>query len=356
MALFSTLRPALHLLPPEAAHRLGILALRNGLLPATPLPHYSALETTALGLRFAHPLGLAAGFDKNAEAYGALLRQGFSFVETGTVTPLPQPGNPQPRLFRLPQDGAVINRLGFNNAGIETFVANLSGRDKTRGVVGANIGKNKLSEVAIDDYAAAMRAVYPHADYITVNISSPNTEGLRALQKRDSLESLLAALIDLRRQCVEAGGAHVPLLVKIAPDLGAQEKADIAAVITTHAIDGLIVSNTTIARPPTLKNRHARQQGGLSGRPLFAPSTQMLADMYRLTEGKILLVGVGGIASAADAYAKIRAGATLLQLYTALVYQGFGVVRAICDGLEKRLARDGFSHVSQAVGADVKGA
>lgn len=351
MHYFPLLRPVLHALPPEAAHRLAVRALQWGLLPASRAPVPASLATDAFGLHFPSPVGLAAGFDKNAEAVDGLLAQGFGFVEAGTCTPRPQAGNPKPRLFRLRQDGAVINRLGFNNRGKEAFVAHLRARRRA-GVVGANIGKNKDSEDAIADYVTMLEAVAAHADYVTVNISSPNTEGLRALQERESLDALLGALASSRARLAEAQGRRVPLLLKIAPDLdGAQQEA-IAEVALARGMDGLIISNTTVARPQSLKDGNARQAGGLSGTPLFAPSTELLRAMYRLTQGRIPLVGVGGIGSGADAYAKIRAGASLVQLYSALVYQGFGLVGAIHAQLAQCLARDGFVSVQQAVGAD----
>lgn len=347
-------RPLIHLLPPECAHNLGLFALSNGLVPMPRPLRDPALQVRAFGLEFANPVGLAAGFDKNAVAINALLAQGFGFVEAGTVTPQPQAGNPRPRIFRLPEDEAVINRLGFNNGGLVAFSKNFTRRNPRMGVAGANIGKNKDSESAVADYVRGMQAVYPHADYITVNISSPNTVGLRALQKRDALAELLDAIILARQACETTHEKHVPLLLKVAPDLDEGEKKDIAELVLAHGFDGLIVSNTTISRPDSLQGASKGEQGGLSGKPLMALSTQTLADFYRLTEGKIPLIGVGGIASAEDAYAKIRAGATLVQLYSALVYQGFGVVRTINKGLSELLARDGFKQVADAVGADAR--
>ncbi len=351
---FHHLRPIIHLLPPETVHRLGLAALRSHLIPAARTAHHPALQTTAFGLTFKNPIGLAAGFDKNAVAINGLLRQGFGFVEAGTVTPKAQHGNPMPRIFRLTEDEAVINRLGFNNAGIQAYIRNFAQRNRVLGIAGANIGKNKDSTDATADYVICMQAVYALADYITVNISSPNTQGLRDLQKRGALDNLLATLMQVRRQSAALHGKQVPLLVKVAPDLTAQEMEDIAASALTHAVDGLIVSNTTVSRPSALISSKAKEQGGLSGKPLFALSTETLKTFYRLTGGKIPLVGVGGIASPVDAYAKIRAGATLVQLYTALVYQGFGVVRTVEEGLVALLARDGFSHISEAVGADLR--
>lgn len=354
MTLYSLMRPLVHALPPEAAHNAALCALRHHLIPAPAVRPQEVLKQQMWGLDFDNPVGLAAGFDKNGVAAAPLLAQGFGFVECGTVTPLAQPGNEKPRLFRLREDEAVINRLGFNNGGLEPFVRNLQARKHARGVVGANIGKNKDQPDAVADYVAGLRAVYAQADYVTVNISSPNTQGLRDLQQRDALEDLLSALAGLRAALAQEQKRRVPLLLKVAPDLSAPEREDIAALVLAHGIDGLIVSNTTLARPESLRSKHAGQRGGLSGKPLMGMSTQGLADFYRLTGGKLPLVGVGGIASAEDAYAKIRAGASLVQLYTALVYQGFGLVRDICDKLPRLLANDGFSRIQDAIGADAR--
>ena len=338
----------LRLLPPETAHRCAIRALRAGLAPGHAAVDPPALTTRVWGLTFSNPVGVAAGFDKDAEVFAPLLARGVGFAEIGTVTPRPQPGNPKPRIFRLTQDGAVINRLGFNNRGMAAAATRLSKRDPARGVVGVNIGRNKDSVDALADYRACFETLAPLADYVTVNISSPNTPGLRDLQARAELEKLVAAMHEARA----ALGLSLPILVKIAPDLDDVAKADIAAVAVERNVDGLIVSNTTIARPPTLTSSARDEAGGLSGRPLLAPSTALLADLYRRTEGRVPLIGVGGIASAAEAYAKIRAGASLVQLYTALVYQGLGLVGEIKTGLAQKLAADGFASVAEAVGAD----
>lgn len=352
--IYPYLRPLLHLLPPEVAHNLGLFALHYRLLPSAHMPVRPELQTEVFGLRFTNPVGLAAGFDKNAVAVDGLLAQGFGFVETGTVTPRPQAGNAKPRIFRLTEDEAVINRLGFNNGGLFHYLQNFNRRSLHMGIAGANIGKNKDTEDASADYVAGLQAVYPYADYITVNISSPNTQGLRALQQKEALNSLLAALQSARNTCHKEQNRYVPLLLKVAPDLEPQAREDIAESVVAHAIDGVIVSNTTVSRPPTLKSAHCAEQGGLSGKPLLELSNDNLRQFYRLLGTKVPLVGVGGISSAQDAYQKIRAGASLVQLYTALVYQGFGVVRRICEELPTLLAKDGFSHVKQAVGVDVK--
>ena len=355
LSLYARLRPVIFALAPESAHRLTLLALRAGLtFPAVlPAQAQAALRTRVWDLDFANPLGLAAGFDKDAEVADALLRSGFGFVEIGSVTPRPQPGNPRPRVFRLAEDRALINRLGFNSAGLRRVEANLRRRRAAApegGVIGVNLGRNKDSADAVADYLAGLRALAPLADYLVINVSSPNTPGLRALQGRDQLAALLAPL----RDALAGTGAarRPPLLLKIAPDLTPEDRADIAEVALAQGIDGLIVSNTTVARPPGLQSRFRDEPGGLSGAPLFAPSTALLAEMYRLTRGRLPIVGVGGVASAAEAYAKIRAGAALVQLYTGLVYEGPGLPARILGGLAARLRRDGFATVAEAGGAD----
>ena len=348
--LFNLGPPLLRLLPPETAHRLTIAALTSGIAPQRAEPDPRILRVKLWGRSFPNPIGLAAGFDKNAEVPDAMLRFGFGFVETGTVTPRPQAGNPKPRLFRLTEDRALINRLGFNNQGLEAVQARLAARRGRPGLVGANIGKNKDSADAIADYVVGLRALAPLADYITVNVSSPNTPGLRDLQRKATLLSLIAALKDARAVAVPRDPP--PLLLKIAPDLSPEERAEIAEAAHETAIDGLVISNTTVARPSGLRSRHAQETGGLSGAPLFEASTRLVAEMRQLTRGRIPLVGVGGIASGADAYAKIRAGASLVQLYTALVYEGAALVQRIKRDLAACLIRDGFAGIADAVGAD----
>lgn len=353
MRFFQLARPFIHAIPPETAHAIAIAALRAGLLPPSPQRLFPELQVNLWGIAFPNPVGMAPGFDKNAECIDGLLAQGFGYVETGTVTPLPQPGNPQPRMFRLKEDEAVINRLGFNNVGLAQYKANLLAAKK-HGVVGVNIGKNKDTQNAVDDYRIGLEALYAHADYVTVNISSPNTAGLRDLQQKDALENLLGELLTLRAELHKQTGMFRPLLLKIAPDLTEADKENIAAVCMEKAIDGLIVSNTTVQRPPNLRGSARAEAGGLSGKPLFALSTEALRDMYRLTHGKIPLIGVGGIGSAQDAYAKIKAGASLVQLYSALVYQGFGLVERINRGLARLLQKDGLKNIAAAVGADAR--
>lgn len=337
---------AIRLLPPEPAHKLTVeLAARFGtfLLPASK--DDPRLAVNVLGLHFPNPLGIAAGFDKNARAFRAMLKMGLGHAECGTVTPRPQPGNPKPRMYRLPEDGAVINRMGFDNDGMEVVAERLQRRGK--GIVGINIGANKDSADRIADYRTGFARLSHLADYVTVNISSPNTPGLRGLQSREELHRLLGTLIEAR------GAAKIPLLLKIAPDLDDAALDDIATEVLGAGIDGMIVTNTTIARPATLKSRHADETGGLSGKPLLDPSTRILAEVRKRVGAKIVLVGVGGVASGEDAYRKIRAGASLVQLYTALVYQGGGLVPRIKRELLTCLTRDGFARVADAVGADI---
>jgi len=344
--LFPAARPVLHALDPERAHDLTLLGLRLGLGPTAPADDEPLLRTRVFGLDIPNPIGLAAGFDKDAVAVDALLRCGFGFVEAGTVTPKPQSGNPKPRLFRLAEDRAVINRFGFNNRGLEAFAGRLAARAVRPGVVGANVGKNKDSDDAAADYAAGIRACAPHAAYLVVNVSSPNTPGLRALQGRQAMADLLDAVLAARAEAPR----RPPLLVKVAPDLTPPEREDVAAVALERGIDGLIVGNTTLSRPE-LRSRHGGEAGGLSGAPLFALATSVLADFHRLTGGRLPLIGCGGVASGAEAYAKIRAGASLVQLYSALVYGGPALVGAIKRDLAARLRADGFASVAAAVGA-----
>jgi dihydroorotate dehydrogenase len=334
----------LRLLPAETAHRATI-ALTGAVGPLLPPPETDdpRLAVPVFGLNFPNPIGLAAGFDKNAAVPDAMAKLGFGFVECGTVTPKPQAGNPRPRLFRLNEDRAMINRLGFNSEGMAVAARNLARRGK--GVVGVNIGANKDSTDRIGDYVSAFVALAPLADYVTVNISSPNTPGLRGLQNKDELTRLLGGLTGARK-------SKIPLLLKIAPDLDGHALDDIADVTRVSGIEGVIVSNTSIARP-ALKSVAGHEAGGLSGRPLFAPSTEILRQMRLRLGNAVVLVGVGGVSSGADAYAKIRAGASLVQLYTALVYEGPGLVTRIRRELAALLARDGFAHVADAVGVGV---
>lgn len=350
MNLYRLLRPALFALDPETAHRAAVLALKAGLGEAFACKDEPVLATQAWGLDFPNPIGLAAGFDKNGEVPDAILGLGFGFTEVGTVTPRPQAGNPRPRLFRLADDAALINRMGFNNDGLDAMAARLSRRAR-RGVVGINVGRNKDSAYEIADYVACAARLAPLADYLVVNVSSPNTPGLRGLQGREPLARLLGAVKEARDKAAPTG-SRPPLLVKIAPDLADDDLSDIAEVARAAPVDGLIATNTTVARPTGLRDTRRAEAGGLSGRPLFEPSTRVLGTLYKLTGGVLPLIGVGGVASGAEAYAKIRAGASLVQLYTALVYEGPGLVGAIKRELAAFLRQDGFSSVAQAVGAD----
>lgn len=340
--MFGLLRPALQLFAPERAHGLTIALLER--LPPSAGPHTDPiLHTRIAGLDFPNPIGLAAGFDKDARVWRQMLGLGFGFAEVGTLTPRPQAGNPRPRIFRLAEDRAVINRLGFNNGGLEAALPRLRANPR----LGVNIGANKDSVDRIADYALGVAAVRDRAGWITLNISSPNTPGLRGLQG-EALPELLSAAAEAR------GDAGPPLFLKVAPDLDdAQIDAIVAAALESR-ISGLIVSNTTLARPATLRSSHAGEAGGLSGAPLMAPSTAVLAAFARRLEGRLPLIGVGGIASGADAYAKIRAGASAVQLYTALVYEGPGLARRIATDLAALLRRDGFSSVADAAGAQLQ--
>ncbi len=350
-ALAEAALSVIRLLPPETAHRLTIHLLKALPFPGAAPADDPILRERVFGLDFPNPIGLAAGFDKNAEVFARMGRFGFGFVEIGSVTPRAQAGNPRPRLFRLAADQAVINRMGFNSDGHAAVAARLAKAGRAeRPILGINLGKNKESLDAAADYVAGVAALGSLADYLVVNVSSPNTPGLRALQDAGALERLLAAVMAAR------GSGRPPVLLKIAPDLAMADRQDIAQVALASGIDGLIVANTTTDRPRSLKSAAASEAGGLSGRPLLAPSTAVLADMYRLTEGKLPLIGVGGVASGADAYAKIRAGASLVQLYTALVYRGPGLVARIKADLVLRLKADGFARLAYAVGADHRAA
>ncbi|MGE4482287.1 quinone-dependent dihydroorotate dehydrogenase [Acidocella sp.] len=334
------LMPALRRLDPERAHTLSLLALRWGLAGRDTRPDAPILSTQAFGRSLSNPIGLAAGFDKNAQAVTALGRLGFGFVEAGTVTPRPQPGNPRPRLFRLTEDKAVINRMGFNNAGLEAYIANLRQVDRSALVLGANVGINKEGADPERDYPALVTAVAPHADYITINISSPNTPGLRDLQSEQRLAAILEGIASPK-----------PVYVKIAPDLSEEGLEAVIATAMRHNVAGLIVSNTTIARPDSLKSPLKRETGGLSGAPLFAPSTAMLARAYKLAGKHLAFIGAGGVFTAEDALAKLLAGASLVQIYSGFAYQGPAMLPKLKAGLAGLLRQRGFSSVSEAVGA-----
>ena len=356
MTLYNKLSPLLFKIEPETAHGLTIRAMKLGAVPCVKRRETPTLEQTIWGLKFPNPVGLSAGFDKNAEVVGPAFRLGFGFVEPGTVTPKPQSGNPRPRVFREPLSQSVINRMGFPNEGADVFKSNiekfLSRKPRPSGVLGINIGMNKGQEEPAKDYRFLIRQLGPLADYLTVNISSPNTPGLRDLQKREFLLELMGALKEEARKA--CGDAPPTILVKLAPDLSEAQQEELAAVALEAQIDGLILTNTTLARPEHLPEEFRSQQGGLSGRPLTGKSTDVLRNFYRLTKGQIPLIGVGGVSGGADAYAKIRAGASLVQIYTALVFQGPALVGTILNDLERLLAKDGYTHISQAIGADHK--
>ena len=340
--MFRLVRPALFALSPETAHELTLAALALAPARRGPAPD-PVLATRFAGLAFPSPVGLAAGFDKDARVWRQMLGLGFGFAEVGTLTPRPQAGNPRPRIFRLPGDAAVINRLGFNNGGLEAALPRLA----QHGRLGVNVGANKDSADRIADYVTGVRAVRDLAAWITLNISSPNTPGLRGLQG-DALPELLAAAAEAR------GPGGAPLFLKVAPDLDAEQIDAITAAALDSRLAGLIISNTTIARPPGLTGPHAAETGGLSGEPLFHPSTEILRQFARRLDGRLPLIGVGGISSAEQAYAKIRAGASAVQLYTGMIYKGPGLARQIAAGLSILLRRDGFRSVAEAVGTDLR--
>jgi len=351
MRLFDRLaRPLLHALDPEDAHRVAI-----GMLKFAPLPRSASddrrLATRAFGLNFANPVGIAAGFDKQAEVPDALLRLGFGFVEVGTVTPLPQAGNPRPRLFRLDADRGVINRLGFNSQGAETVLKRLAARATGGGIVGINVGANKDAPDRIVDYVGLIERFAPVASYVAINISSPNTPGLRNMQQAAVLDDLLARAVDARERVAQNAGP-TPVLLKIAPDLSLPDLDDVVGIARSRRVDGMIVGNTTIARPATLRDAEAKEAGGLSGRPLFALANRMLAETYVRVEGVFPLVGAGGIDSGKTALAKIRAGASLMQIYSGLVFRGLGLLGEIKSALIAALERDRQDSLKDYIGAD----
>jgi dihydroorotate dehydrogenase len=344
---------ALYTLQPETAHHAALYALERGWAGKRAEPDDPVLATDVFGLHFTNPIGLAAGFDKDARVVDAILNVGFGFTEAGTVTPRPQPGNPKPRLFRLGEDDAVINRLGFNSGGVDAFAARLAARKnraRARGIVGANVGKNKETVDGAADYVIGIEKVAALADYLVCNISSPNTPGLRAMQMRAPIEDLLKRVLAARDRAT-VGMKKPPLLAKVGPDLTEDEMRDIAEVALATGVDGLIIGNTTIDRPASLKSRDAQEAGGLSGAPLLKKATECLSAMYRLTGGRIPLIGCGGVASGRDAYEKIRAGASLVQVYSALVFHGPALANRIKRELAACLKADGFAHVADAVGS-----
>jgi len=343
-ALGALARPVLWRLPPETAHRLTIAALKYA-PHARPRAADPRLAVSAFGLKFPNPLGMAAGFDKDAEIAPALLALGFGFVEVGTLTPRPQPGNPRPRLFRLPADRALVNRFGFNNDGYEAARARLAAQ-RIRGLVGVNIGPNKDAADRLADYALGVKTFAPYASYFVINISSPNTPGLRDLQQREALDELVARVIGAR----DEAEPRRPVLVKIAPDLDLRGLDNVVAVCAARGADGMIVANTTIARAPSLRDANALEAGGLSGQPLFEPSTRMLARTFLRCDGAFPLIGCGGVDDAQSALAKIEAGASLVQIYTGMIYRGPQVIDEILDGLARALDARGAAGISDLVG------
>jgi dihydroorotate dehydrogenase len=343
--------PLLRWFDPEDAHRLAVQGLKL-LPPVRPRVDDQKLTVRAFGLNFPNPIGMAAGFDKNAEVSDALLKLGFGFVEIGTVTPRPQSGNSRPRIFRLERDEAVINRLGFNNDGAEAVLRRLAGRAHLGGIVGVNVGANKDSDDRTADYVRLIETFAPVASYFTVNVSSPNTPGLRNLQQAEALDDLLARVIDARER-VRQNAGDSPVLLKVAPDLSLAELDDVVHIARSRRVDGMIVTNTTLSRPSTLREQiRGKESGGLSGRPVFRLSTRMVAETYVRAEGAFPLIGVGGIDSGGAALTKIRAGASLIQLYSSLIYKGLGLVEDIKNDLASTLLRTGRDSLSEIVGAD----
>ena len=337
-------------LPAEPAHKTTIKALKAGLGPTSNELDSPELQIEVGGLILPNPVGLAAGFDKDCEVPDAMLAAGFGFVECGTVTPHPQIGNPKPRLFRLTEDQAVINRMGFNNGGLDMFKARLEKRRGKGGLIGANLGANKDSSDRIGDYLKGLSSLWGLSDYFTINISSPNTPGLRDLQSADEMDELLGRIADIRAE-LSGNKPSFPIFLKVAPDLAYSQIERVVEQARMYGMNAIIVSNTTIARPDSLKSIHKGEQGGLSGAPLFHPSTEILKEFYNAAAGKIDLIGVGGISNGEQAYAKIRAGAKAIQLYSALVFQGPALVTQINQDVKARLKADGFSSLSEAVGA-----
>ena len=351
--LYPLAKNILFKIDPESAHNTTLKALKTGLIPTCGAVNDERLHQTLWGLKFPNPVGLSAGFDKNAEVIAPMLGMGFGSVEVGTVTPKPQDGNPRPRVFRDPANDAVINRMGFPNGGMHKFKSNLeqflAKPSKPKGVVGLNIGMNKTQKEPAKDYATLIKMLGPMADYLTINISSPNTPGLRDLQRREPLLELLAAVKEERaKACREA---PPPVLVKLAPDLDDAQQEELASTLIEAKIDGVILSNTTLDRPEHLPEKFRGQQGGLSGQPLTQKSTAVVYNFYKLTDGKLPIIGVGGISNGAQAYEKIKAGASLVQLYSALIFKGPAIAKTINQELLELLEADGFKHIHDAVGA-----
>ena len=358
MNIYQFFRPLIFKIEPEKAHNLALNYLKflpkfSSLLSVPK--NYENLNNSLWNLNFLNPIGMSAGFDKNAEIIMPLFNFGFGFVEAGTTTPIAQTGNEQPRIFRLIEDQALINRLGFNNLGADYFYDNLSKINKNSSqIIGVNIGKNKDTIDASSDYILLLEKFYDHADYITINISSPNTKNLRDLQNESLLNDFLQKISQCKNNLQKISHKNTPILLKIAPDLELEQQKNIAKIVMDNAIDGIIISNTTIERNFNLKNSKSVESGGLSGKPLFEKSNEVLRNFYRLTDGKIPLIGVGGISSAQDAYIKIKNGASLVQIYSAFIYQGFALVEEIKKQLSENLKKDGFKNISEAIGCNVE--
>ena len=358
MNIYQFFRPFIFKIEPEKAHNLALNYLKflpkfSALLSSTK--NYENLNNSVFNLNFLNPVGMSAGFDKNAEIITSLFNFGFGFVEAGTTTPIAQTGNEQPRIFRLIEDGAIINRLGFNNLGANYFYDNILKINRNSSqIIGINIGKNKNTIDPVADYILLLEKFYNHADYITINISSPNTKNLRDLQNEDLLNDFLQKISQHKNNLQKISHKNTPILLKIAPDLEFEQQKNIAKIVLDNSIDGVIISNTTIARDLNLKSSKSVEIGGLSGKPLFEKSNEILRNFYHLTEGKIPLIGVGGISCAEDAYAKIKNGASLIQIYSAFIYQGFSLVEKIKKELSEKIKKDGFKNISEAIGCSVK--
>ncbi|MDB4512298.1 quinone-dependent dihydroorotate dehydrogenase [Arenicella sp.] len=359
--MYSLIKPLVFALDPELAHDLSLATLefisKQPFLTSNLAKFYAnsvpEMPVSCMGLHFKHPIGLAAGLDKDARAFAAFCALGFSAVEMGTVTPLPQPGNDKPRIFRLVEDQAIINRLGFNSRGMDQFLANLKANVTCQGIAGINVGKNAATpiEEAHFDYVSALQRVYSAADYVTVNISSPNTKSLRDLQNESFLDHLLAQIKIAHTKCSKVHKKHVPIALKVAPDLTSDEIEVIAELLISHQFDGLIATNTTITRPETLKSEHAAENGGLSGAPVKDLSTECIKEFYRHLNGRIQIIGVGGIKNSDDAWEKLIAGADYLQVYSQFIYQGPAMIKSIVTGLKDKISQHGFDNISDAMKA-----
>ena len=351
---YKIIRPLLFCLNAETSHNLSISILKHNLLPRKKIINYKSLNNTIFNINFTNPIGLAAGYDKNAEIFNELNNYSFGFIECGTVTPKAQKGNSKPRLFRLTKDRAIINRMGFNNKGIDCFTKNIAHKKNFQQIIGSNIGKNKDTKNEIDDYLICLEKTYNFSSYITINISSPNTKNLRNLQKADQLAVFLKQIMQKKATLQQTYNKKIPILLKIAPDLNIAEIKEIAQITLKEKIDGVIISNTTIDRDLNLKSDLKQESGGLSGKPLFDKSNQILSLFYQETKGKIPIIGVGGIENAQDIYQKMRLGASLVQIYSSLIYNGIYIVEKIKKELDYIIKRDGFKNVEEIIGIDNK--